>query len=193
MSVTCRVKRAFRKVASPARLLLNLLQRCLPLLTTTNKHLDAAMDRQSVYSLSLFGDTRSANGEESVKQAQREIVKFILEFHLDGVYVYRYGRRRCRGLSLLTFAQRPDKRECAVETVLLRHRYRPYNRFRRRPSRQAQQPAGGDHPDCKSSEYDNVDKRLMAYIVRSCSQDMHTAYPLPITKRRRPCPSKSSP
>lgn len=49
------------------------------------------MDRQSVYSLSLFGDTRSANGEESVKQAQREIVKFILEFHLDGVYVYRYG------------------------------------------------------------------------------------------------------
>lgn len=55
-----------------------------------------------MYSLSLFGDTRSANGEESVKQAQREIVKFILEFHLDGVYVYRYGRsRHCRAWLLI--------------------------------------------------------------------------------------------
>ena len=50
------------------------------------------MDRQSVYTLSLFGETASANGEESNKQVQKEIVNFVLEFHLDGIYVYRYVR-----------------------------------------------------------------------------------------------------
>ncbi|KAK4621576.1 DNA replication licensing factor mcm5 [Fulvia fulva] len=46
------------------------------------------MDRQSVYTLSLFGESQG-NGEESVKQQEKEIVKFVLEFHLDGVYIYR--------------------------------------------------------------------------------------------------------
>ena len=46
------------------------------------------MDRKSVYTLSLFGESQN-NGEESVKQQEKEIVKFVLEFHLDGVYIYR--------------------------------------------------------------------------------------------------------
>ena len=48
------------------------------------------MDRQSVYTLSLFGEDRSANGGlESVKQLQQELVDFVLDFHLDTVFVYR--------------------------------------------------------------------------------------------------------
>lgn len=48
------------------------------------------MDRKSVYSLSLFPDDRSANGQESVRHTQQELVEFILEFHLDNIFIYRY-------------------------------------------------------------------------------------------------------
>lgn len=44
-----------------------------------------------MYSLSLFGEDRSANGGESTKQIQQELVAFILEFHLENVFIYRYG------------------------------------------------------------------------------------------------------
>ncbi|KAF7189973.1 DNA replication licensing factor mcm5 [Pseudocercospora fuligena] len=47
------------------------------------------MDRQSVYTLSLFGEERSADGDQTNKQIQKELIAFILEFHLDGVYIYR--------------------------------------------------------------------------------------------------------
>ncbi|KAK3115981.1 minichromosome maintenance protein 5 [Teratosphaeriaceae sp. CCFEE 6253] len=48
------------------------------------------MDRQSVYTLSLFGEERSANGgQDSNKQVQQELVNFILDFHLDNVFLYR--------------------------------------------------------------------------------------------------------
>ncbi|KXT15349.1 hypothetical protein AC579_10432 [Pseudocercospora musae] len=47
------------------------------------------MDRQSVYTLSLFGEERSADGDQTYKQIQKELIAFILEFHLDGVYLYR--------------------------------------------------------------------------------------------------------
>ncbi|KAK3686788.1 minichromosome maintenance protein 5 [Vermiconidia calcicola] len=47
------------------------------------------MDRQSVYSLSLFGEDRSANGDQSNRQIQQELVDFILEFHLENVFIYR--------------------------------------------------------------------------------------------------------
>ena len=48
------------------------------------------MDRQSVYTLSLFGEDRSVNGGESNKQIQQDLVDFILEFHLENVFIYRY-------------------------------------------------------------------------------------------------------
>lgn len=48
------------------------------------------MDRQSVYTLSLFGEDRSASGGESNKHVQQELVDFILEFHLENVFIYRY-------------------------------------------------------------------------------------------------------
>ncbi|KAK5112288.1 hypothetical protein LTR85_011560 [Meristemomyces frigidus] len=48
------------------------------------------MDRQSVYTLSLFGEDRSANGgEQTNRQIQQELVDFVLEFHLDNVFIYR--------------------------------------------------------------------------------------------------------
>lgn len=50
------------------------------------------MDRQSVYTLSLFGEEQSANGDSTNKQTQKELVAFVLEFHLDGNYIYRYGK-----------------------------------------------------------------------------------------------------
>jgi DNA replication licensing factor MCM5 len=50
------------------------------------------MDRQSVYTLSLFGEERSAtDGEHSNKQTHNELVAFVLDFHLDGNYIYRYA------------------------------------------------------------------------------------------------------
>lgn len=45
------------------------------------------MDRQSVYTLSLFGE--NSDGDQTNKQVQKELVAFILEFHLDGTYLYR--------------------------------------------------------------------------------------------------------
>jgi DNA replication licensing factor MCM5 len=47
------------------------------------------MDRQATYTLSLFGE--SDVGGESNKKIQKELVDFILEFHLENVYIYRYG------------------------------------------------------------------------------------------------------
>ncbi|KAK3051082.1 minichromosome maintenance protein 5 [Extremus antarcticus] len=45
------------------------------------------MDRQSVYTLSLFGEDKAI--EESNKRVQKELVDFILDFHLDNVFIYR--------------------------------------------------------------------------------------------------------
>ncbi|KAI9685168.1 MAG: minichromosome maintenance protein 5 [Bathelium mastoideum] len=47
------------------------------------------MDRQSVFSLSLFGEDRSATGPDTRGSIQRALVDFILEFHLDNVFIYR--------------------------------------------------------------------------------------------------------
>ena len=48
------------------------------------------MDRQSVYTLSLFPDERSDHGDLTNKQTQKELVDFILDFHLENVFIYRY-------------------------------------------------------------------------------------------------------
>lgn len=61
------------------------------------------MDRQSVYTLSLFGENESVGGGSN-KKIQKELVDFILEFHLENVYIYRYeGALRCgkQGLTYL--------------------------------------------------------------------------------------------
>ncbi|KAF2230890.1 MCM-domain-containing protein [Viridothelium virens] len=47
------------------------------------------MDRQSVFSLSLFGEDRSATGPDTRGSIQRALIDFILEFHLDNVFLYR--------------------------------------------------------------------------------------------------------
>jgi DNA replication licensing factor MCM5 len=46
------------------------------------------MDRQSVYTLSLFGENENVGGESN-KKIQKELVDFVLEFHLENVYIYR--------------------------------------------------------------------------------------------------------
>ena len=60
-----------------------------PHLTRTHSRHNATMDRQSVYTLSLFGENESANGGESNRKIHKELVDFILEFHLENVYIYR--------------------------------------------------------------------------------------------------------
>lgn len=50
------------------------------------------MDRQPTYSLSLFGDGASTNGDQTNKQVQQELVDFILDFHLENVFIYRCER-----------------------------------------------------------------------------------------------------
>nr|POE72764.1 dna replication licensing factor mcm5 [Quercus suber] len=47
------------------------------------------MDRQSVYTLSLFGESQTDNGDTTFKQTQKELVSFIMEFHLENVFIYR--------------------------------------------------------------------------------------------------------
>jgi DNA replication licensing factor MCM5 len=49
------------------------------------------MDRQSTYTLSLFGES-NPEGDSSNKQLQKELVAFVLDFHLDNVFIYRYGQ-----------------------------------------------------------------------------------------------------
>lgn len=51
------------------------------------------MDRQSTYALSLFGTDRDENEREnSNSQVQQYLVDFILDFHIDNVYIYRCVR-----------------------------------------------------------------------------------------------------
>nr|POE87447.1 hypothetical protein CFP56_30036 [Quercus suber] len=49
------------------------------------------MDRQSVYTLSLFGESQNDNGDTTFKQIQKELVSFIMEFHLENAFIYRYA------------------------------------------------------------------------------------------------------
>jgi len=49
------------------------------------------MDRQSVYTLDLWGENRSnvSEGQESNRQVQKKLVDFILSFAVDNAFIYR--------------------------------------------------------------------------------------------------------
>ncbi|KAF2140279.1 uncharacterized protein K452DRAFT_273918 [Aplosporella prunicola CBS 121167] len=47
------------------------------------------MDRQSTYSLSLFGGQDNQDGEDSNSQIRQQLVNFILDFHIDNIFIYR--------------------------------------------------------------------------------------------------------
>lgn len=50
------------------------------------------MDRRSAYSLSVYGPERDDEGnviQESRAQTQQQLVSFILDFQLDGAFIYR--------------------------------------------------------------------------------------------------------
>lgn len=50
------------------------------------------MDRQTVYSLDLWGEQKSevSEGQESNRQVQKKLVDFILSFAVDNAFIYRY-------------------------------------------------------------------------------------------------------
>jgi len=48
------------------------------------------MDRQSVYTLSLFPEEKNASGAETNRQVQQDLVSFVLEFQLENAFIYRY-------------------------------------------------------------------------------------------------------
>ena len=54
------------------------------------------MDRQTVYSLDLWGEQKSEanDGQESNNAVQKKLVDFILSFAVDNAFVYRYAMRR---------------------------------------------------------------------------------------------------
>ena len=47
------------------------------------------MDRQSIYTLSLFGEQDDRSFESSHRQTTELLTKFILEFHVENVFLYR--------------------------------------------------------------------------------------------------------
>jgi hypothetical protein len=51
------------------------------------------MDRQSTYSLDLWGEQKSevSAGQESNNQVQKKLVDFILSFAVDNAFIYRYA------------------------------------------------------------------------------------------------------
>ncbi len=71
----------------------------------------AKMDRQSVYTLSLFGEDKAI--EESNKRVQKELVDFILDFHLDNVFIYRYEtNKRVSGHDVNVIVETKYERMC---------------------------------------------------------------------------------
>lgn len=48
------------------------------------------MDRQSVYSVSVFQSTAGA-GDDTRLQIQEQLVTFILQFRHDNIFVYRFA------------------------------------------------------------------------------------------------------
>lgn len=50
------------------------------------------MDRQTTYSLDLWGEQKSevSAGQESNNQVQKKLVDFILSFAVDNAFIYRY-------------------------------------------------------------------------------------------------------
>jgi len=47
------------------------------------------MDRQSVYTLSVFPENRDGAPEDSRAHVQEQLVRFILDFHLENDFIYR--------------------------------------------------------------------------------------------------------
>jgi len=55
------------------------------------------MDRESVYSLSVF-NTTAEQERDSRAALQQRLMNFILEFQLDNIFIYRYGFEKVSGL-----------------------------------------------------------------------------------------------
>lgn len=51
-------------------------------------------DRQTAYSVSLFGSTHGDDRQDGTSPARVEqaLVDFIMDFHLDNVFIYRYAK-----------------------------------------------------------------------------------------------------
>ena len=54
-------------------------------------------DRQSLYTISVFpGEGDGDRGDAAPTRIQQQLVDFIMDFHLDNVFVYRYVRQATR-------------------------------------------------------------------------------------------------
>ena len=100
------------------------------------------MDRQTTYSLDLWGEQKSevSAGQESNNQVQKKLVDFILSFAVDNAFIYRYDVfLSWLSTCCLTPLQRPDPRKRLVKTVLLRRRHLTSHSVRRRAGAKVEQ------------------------------------------------------
>lgn len=73
------------------------------------------MDRQTVYSLDLWGEQKSeaSAGQESNNQVQKKLVDFVLSFAVDNAFIYRYA-------TLLSLLLRTIQHPCCLDSLLFR-------------------------------------------------------------------------
>lgn len=59
-------------------------------------------DRQSVYSVSVFGSRASEGGQDAAapSRVQQALVDFIMAFNLDNNYIYRYVTRNMLDITI---------------------------------------------------------------------------------------------
>lgn len=48
------------------------------------------MDSRSVYTVSVYNADERFNGEDSRSAIQKRLMSFILDFHTDNAFIYRY-------------------------------------------------------------------------------------------------------
>lgn len=56
------------------------------------------MDRQSIYTASVFPESEENQGDINRRRVQQQLVDFILDFHVDSAFRYRsdHHARDCR-------------------------------------------------------------------------------------------------
>lgn len=66
------------------------------------------MDSRSVYTVSVLPPDESVNGPDTRGAVQRELVNFILDFHIDNAFIYRFALLVVHFVRMLTYLQRPN-------------------------------------------------------------------------------------
>lgn len=56
---------------------------------TNHPHINVKMDSRSVYTVSVLPPDESFNGPDARGATQRDLMNFILDFHIDNAFIYR--------------------------------------------------------------------------------------------------------